>query len=125
MYYQAGIGSNGGLWDRLYGGGTGAGISENIREAYAFFVDNYQPGDELFLTGFSRGAFTARSIAGLIASIGLLTRKGMTYFYEIFKDWENQVTPGYVSQFPDKPFPSRPNVTNPAYSKELEKVQTK
>lgn len=46
-------------------------------------------GDDIILTGFSRGAFTARSIADLIASIGLLTTGGMTWFYSIFEDYEN------------------------------------
>lgn len=46
-------------------------------------------GDDIILTGFSRGAFTARSIADLIASIGLLTTEGMAWFYSIFEDYEN------------------------------------
>lgn len=66
------------------------------------------PGDEIFLLGFSRGAFTARSIAGLICEIGLLTREGMAMFYPIFKDAENSHNRKYKDEFPDLPFPNKP-----------------
>ena len=83
------------------------GISENIRVAYAFIAKNYQPGDEIILIGFSRGAFTARSIAGFISAVGLLTSKAMVDFYPIFLDWENQVNPEF-KQIPAKIFNHRP-----------------
>ena len=102
------------------GGGTGAGLSEHIREAYGFLANNYQPGDEIFLIGFSRGAFTARSIAGLIASVGLLTKRGLPHFYEVFKDWENQDKPSHVPQFVT---PNKVGVLSPEYTQELEKVR--
>ncbi|KAL8953458.1 MAG: hypothetical protein Q9222_000662 [Ikaeria aurantiellina] len=121
IYYQAGVGTEESWWDHVYGGGTGAGLSENIREAYAFLAANYLPGDEIFLLGFSRGAFTARSIAAMISSVGLLTVEGMVEFYAIFKDWEHQVDPKYKSRWPDRPFPNKPSVTDPAYGNELEK----
>jgi uncharacterized protein (DUF2235 family) len=53
-------------------GGTGSGLSEHVREAYGFLAHNYAAGDEIFLFGFSRGAYTARSVAGLISQAGLL-----------------------------------------------------
>ncbi|KAI9672912.1 MAG: hypothetical protein M1829_004462 [Trizodia sp. TS-e1964] len=109
VYYQAGVGT-GNLVDRLLGGATGLGLSENIRAAYAFLADNYvDEQDEIFIFGFSRGAFTARSIAGLISSLGLLTRKGMQYFYPIFKDYENHRDPKYKSAFPKVPFDNKPH----------------
>lgn len=101
---------------------TGEGISENIREAYGFLCNNYEPGDEIYLLGFSRGAFTARSIAGLIADVGLMTRVGMVDFYATFKDWENQLVKGYVSPWPNQPFPNKPLFLDPNYVKELEEV---
>ena len=104
------------------GGATGEGISENIREAYGFLANNYDLGDEVFLLGFSRGAFTARSICAMINRVGLLTAQGMEDFYPIFKDWENQDIRNYVSKWPDKPFPRRPNIKDSAYALELEKV---
>lgn len=105
VYYQAGIGTGLGLYDQLLGGGTGMGLSENIREAYAFLASNYSPedkiskSDSIFLMGFSRGAFTARSLGGFIAAVGILTRKAMPYFYDCFKDWENAGVDDYEPQF--------------------------
>ncbi|KAI0526383.1 hypothetical protein F5B22DRAFT_632877 [Xylaria bambusicola] len=98
IYYQSGVGSKLGLVARLLGGAFGTGISENIREAYAFICANYVDGDEIVLLGFSRGAFTARSIGGMISDLGLLTRVGQEYFYPIFKDmqnWSNESYKGY------------------------------
>ncbi|KAG9921928.1 SDA1-domain-containing protein, partial [Aureobasidium melanogenum] len=93
VYYQAGIGTGLGLRDRLLGGGTGLGLSEHIREAYYFLANNYSPGDSIFLIGFSRGSFTARSVGGLIGNLGLLNKTGLPFFYEIFLDWENAGNP--------------------------------
>ncbi|KAI1874946.1 uncharacterized protein JN550_002375 [Neoarthrinium moseri] len=104
VYYQAGLASSGGLWNYL-GGFVGAGVGENIREAYTFLCNNYDEGDEIFLVGFSRGAFIARSIGGLISSIGILTRSGLGAFYPIFKDWENQNVPGYKPQLETRAWP--------------------
>lgn len=56
---------------------------------YNFICANYVDGDEIILIGFSRGAFTARSVADMIASLGLLTPQGLDHFYGIFDDYEN------------------------------------
>lgn len=50
--------------------------------------DNYNPGDEIFIVGFSRGAFTARSVSGLICNLGLLNRVGLSQFGAIFHDYQ-------------------------------------
>jgi len=70
VYYDKGVGT--GRFDRIRGGAFGWGISKNIWEAYRFLVANYQPGDELFFFGFSRGAYTVRSAVGFIRNSGLL-----------------------------------------------------
>ncbi len=72
LYYDTGIGSEGNLLERVFDGATGTGISKNILEAYRFIIKNYQPQDELYFFGFSRGAFTVRSLAGLIRNSGIL-----------------------------------------------------
>ena len=72
VHYDAGVGT--GLLDSVSGGAFGLGLSENVREAYDFLVEHYQDGDEIYIFGFSRGAFTARSLVGLIAKCGLLRR---------------------------------------------------
>lgn len=105
--YQAGVGTSGGAAARAVGGATGMGLKENMREAYTYIAINWKPGDEIFLIGFSRGAFTARSVGGMIGDMGLLTRAGLPYFNEIFEDWEHRVDERYVSKFPDTPFPDK------------------
>ncbi|EME45077.1 hypothetical protein DOTSEDRAFT_170246 [Dothistroma septosporum NZE10] len=95
VYYQAGVGSEGNLIERLVGGALGVGLAANIREAYSFLANNYVTGDEIFLIGFSRGAFTARSIGGLIGDLGLLTTDGMENLVDIFEDWEHAGNDGY------------------------------
>jgi len=65
VYYEVGV--NGFL-----GGVFGQGLDDNIRLAYDWLIENYNDGDEIFIFGFSRGAFTARSLAGLIAIDGIL-----------------------------------------------------
>ncbi len=70
LFYDPGVGTR---WhDRLRGGISGWGISWNILEGYQFLMDHYEQGDEVFLFGFSRGAYTVRSLAGLLRNSGLL-----------------------------------------------------
>ncbi|TAJ98086.1 MAG: DUF2235 domain-containing protein [Reyranella sp.] len=73
VYYQRGVGT--GYADRISGGIWGQGLTENIRRAYKFLSFNYTPGDEIFIFGFSRGAYTARSVIGYVAAAGLLQRE--------------------------------------------------
>jgi uncharacterized protein (DUF2235 family) len=70
-YYTEGVGTSPGS-DKYLGGLLGWGINENVIEVYRFIVDHYEPGDEIFLFGFSRGAYTVRSVAGLIRNCGIL-----------------------------------------------------
>lgn len=97
---------------------------KNIREVYSFIAANYQPGDEIIFIGFSRGAFTVRSVAGMLHNIGLLTREGMADFYPIFKDQENFMNHGYHDIFPTVPFPDKPHGEGAAriYKRRLEEV---
>ncbi|KAJ5578044.1 uncharacterized protein N7459_007008 [Penicillium hispanicum] len=122
LYYHPGVGSSGTLADTIAGGAFGVGVSENIREAYSFVAVNYEPGDEIILVGFSRGAFTARSVAGLITQIGLLTADGLEALYPIFKDVQNWKNPHYRDKFPKTPFPDKPKTPNHGkeYTRRLE-----
>jgi hypothetical protein len=63
--------------DRLLGGAFGLGLFGNVLAGYRFLALNYEPGDEIFVLGFSRGAYTARSLAGMVAGVGLLTRRAL------------------------------------------------
>jgi uncharacterized protein (DUF2235 family) len=71
FFYERGVGTGPGV-DRLTGGGLGWGLGQNIRRAYKFLSRNYLPGAEIFIFGFSRGAYTARSLVGYLGSSGLL-----------------------------------------------------
>jgi uncharacterized protein (DUF2235 family) len=132
VYYQAGVGTGGNAFDQIIGGATGEGLSENIREAYGFLANNYQEadeknqGDEIFLIGFSRGAFTARSIGGFIGRVGIMTKKGMTNFYHVFNDYEKSYEPNWEKEYreswKDRPLDPAISIKDPRYAQELEKV---
>jgi len=78
-YYHPGVGTEGNWWEKLAGGMVGVGLSRNIKSAYKWLADNWQDGDRIFLFGFSRGAYTVRSLAGMICKIGLLKLAGVPY----------------------------------------------
>ncbi|WP_418961143.1 DUF2235 domain-containing protein [Streptomyces tritici] len=80
-YYDPGVGtfSAAGAWtapsrklSRLLGLAFGSGLKQNLAEAYTYLMQHYEPGDRIHLFGFSRGAYTARALAGLLKSVGLL-----------------------------------------------------
>ncbi|MGH8558724.1 MAG: DUF2235 domain-containing protein [Methylococcales bacterium] len=58
----------------IMGQGFGYGLTENIEDAYVYLMDRYEPGNKLFLFGFSRGAFTVRVLAGMLHKVGLLQK---------------------------------------------------
>jgi uncharacterized protein (DUF2235 family) len=69
-WYDRGVGAD--WYNRVTGGAFGLGLSRNIREGYKVLSDSYEDGDEVFVFGFSRGAYTARSLVGMIRNVGLL-----------------------------------------------------
>lgn len=76
VFYERGVGT--GATDLIRGGAFGGGLVNNIRRAYKFLSYWYESGDEVFVFGFSRGAYTARSLVGYLASAGLLKRDDCT-----------------------------------------------
>ncbi|MDF1609645.1 DUF2235 domain-containing protein [Hoeflea sp. YIM 152468] len=81
VFYQPGVGTFGlsGWWQRaksktriILGLATGAGISDNVMQAYEFLVETFEYGDRIYVFGFSRGAYTARLLAGFIRIFGLV-----------------------------------------------------
>lgn len=72
IYYSVGVGTS--IGEEVRGGVLGYGVNRTVREAYQWLVDNYADGDRIYLFGFSRGAFEARGLAGLISHFGLLKR---------------------------------------------------
>ncbi|MBN9295162.1 MAG: DUF2235 domain-containing protein [Flavobacteriia bacterium] len=77
VYYDEGVGTGNGS-DKFFGGVTGKGIDGNILDLYRFIIERYTIGTEIFLFGFSRGAYTVRSLAGLIRNCGILKRDYLT-----------------------------------------------
>ena len=74
VYYSAGVGSSlsgASLWQGM----TGADLDDHLLDAWLFINLNYEPGDQIFLFGFSRGAYTVRSLAGLLRKVGVLRRE--------------------------------------------------
>ncbi len=87
MFYDSGIGTES---QKLLGGAAGVGIDQNIQDGYRFLCLNYNPGDEIYLFGFSRGAYTVRSLAGMIYCSGLLNRPYITQAPEAYELYRNR-----------------------------------
>ena len=90
-FYREGVGT--GPLDSITGGGFGFGLETNVRAAYNWLVQNYQdetaftPADEIYIFGFSRGAFTARSLVGFISTCGLLRRGAPLTVNELWRTY--------------------------------------
>jgi uncharacterized protein (DUF2235 family) len=83
VFYDEGVGVDSNIsWlqDKLVvwvGGALGRGLDRKVESAYRFIALNYDPDDEIYIFGFSRGAFTARSLCGLIRKCGIVRRDGL------------------------------------------------
>lgn len=84
VFYDEGIGTENKL-QKWTGGIAGKGIDRNIQDGYRFLCLNYVPGDEIYLFGFSRGAYTVRSLAGMISQLGLVTRDKIRFAPHAYK----------------------------------------
>jgi uncharacterized protein (DUF2235 family) len=71
--YDSGVGSNGIQIQKLLGGAVGAGLFQKIKDGYSDIAAQYEPGDQIYLFGFSRGAYTVRCLAGMLSACGLPT----------------------------------------------------
>jgi uncharacterized protein (DUF2235 family) len=72
-FYDDGVGASGTPIEKLLGGAIGLGLFQKIKDGYSTISSVYEAGDEIFIFGFSRGAYTARCLAGMIAACGLPT----------------------------------------------------
>jgi uncharacterized protein (DUF2235 family) len=91
VFYDWGVGTQKGS-DRIVGGAFGTGLNKNIVDAYRFLVHNYSPGDKLFFLGFSRGAYTVRSLAGMIRNCGLLKKRKSHLIKTAFEHYRSPET---------------------------------
>ncbi len=100
VFYDEGIGTGGSTevekkLDRISGGALGKGIDKNIQDSYRFLCLNYSPGDEIYLFGFSRGAYTVRSLAGLMYNSGLLSRSNVRHIPEAYRLYRDRLKPDH------------------------------
>ena len=96
VFYDWGVGTDKGT-DKWRGGAFGKGIDKNIRDAYRFLIHNYSPGDQLFFFGFSRGAYTVRSLVGLIRNCGLLKKSHAHLIPRAYKMYRSRSKPDAAS----------------------------
>ncbi|MBN8561051.1 MAG: DUF2235 domain-containing protein [Leptolyngbya sp. UWPOB_LEPTO1] len=104
VYYSEGLGT-GDKFDKLTGGAFGWGIDQAIQKAYRFLCLNYVRGDEIYLFGFSRGAYIVRSLAGLIYCSGLLDRakiREIPEAYQLYRDRNIKPNDSEAIQFREK-----------------------
>lgn len=72
--YLHGVGDSRNAITKVLGGVFGVGVISRIVRGYTFISRNYEPGDDIYIVGFSRGAYTARALAGMIGRVGLLNK---------------------------------------------------
>ncbi len=85
VFYDYRVGS---YYDPVIGGATGKGLHKNILDDYRYIVQNYSPGDELYLFGFSRGAYTVRCLCGLINNCGIIKRPDASLIQKAFNHYK-------------------------------------
>ncbi|KAJ5939733.1 hypothetical protein N7466_002867 [Penicillium verhagenii] len=88
VWYDSGVGTTSLPLSTTYEGATGQGLEGNVIEAYNFCVLNYTPGDQIMVFGFSRGAYTARTIAGVITDIGICKKTDLNRFPDLWKQYK-------------------------------------
>jgi len=86
VFYDWGLGS---YHDTLRAGMTGYGLDKNVLDAYRYIVHNYNDQSQLFLFGFSRGAYTVRALSGLINNIGILKSEHGGRIYEAWQIYKS------------------------------------
>jgi uncharacterized protein (DUF2235 family) len=104
VFYGEGVGT-GDFADRILGGAFGWGLDKNIQDAYRFLSSNYSAGDQIYLLGFSRGAYTVRSLVGLIRAVGMLPRCGIRQIPEAYQAYHDA-----KGQFSDRQESDRRNI---------------
>lgn len=97
VFYDEGVGT--GFGEKILGGITGYGLSKNILDSYRFLCHNYAEGDEIYIYGFSRGAFTSRSLVGLINRVGIVAKDDVFYLPRLFDLYKGQAADDEINDF--------------------------
>lgn len=100
-FYSPGVGVYRAL-DKVWTVLTGVGVQISLRQAYQFVCANFDPGCRVFIFGFSRGAFSARHLAGMIARIGILRGPDIAYARDAYEYYRSTIT----GRNPSRRFPS-------------------
>ena len=103
-YYDNGVGTAANTYWRAFTGAFGFGFKRNVLELYEFLARNYDPGDKVFLFGFSRGAAEVRALSGMMAAVGLVD--GRTLDQETLKEKIAQAYSHYKHKIPGVLFQS-------------------
>lgn len=106
-FYDMGVGTGRKL-DKYLGGSMGIGLSKNVQDAYRHLVDHYQDGDNIFCFGFSRGAYTVRSLSGLLGLCGLLRKSEIGRLdeaYELYRTKPAKRNPETIARIREKSVP--------------------
>lgn len=90
-FYDSGVGTGGNHFEHLAGGAIGDGLFDKVQDCYQFLSHVYDPGDSIYLFGFSRGAYTARSVGGMISAFGVPS-----------KNLSNSTTPEIFAAYREK-----------------------
>lgn len=101
VHYDSGVGTNVGFLETVGQGVSGRGLDINVIEAYNFIVNNFRPGDKIYCFGFSRGAYTARAVAGLVTDIGVMKREDMDQFPALYGEYRKNVSGGDFRATPE------------------------
>ncbi len=80
VHYHDGVGAYGDIFKKILGGAIGLGLKKIVLDCYGFVVDDFEAGDEIYIFGFSRGAYAARALAGLIGASGVARRPNTDLF---------------------------------------------
>ena len=103
-FYDDGVGADG-IWGvRVAEGATGAGLELKLRDCYKFISEQYELGDRLYLFGFSRGAFTARSLGGMLTRCGVPSRISLndifaSHAFDVYRRNDPAVTAQYRTDY--------------------------
>ncbi len=120
-----GVATRGNKLTRWFNGVTGADLPKIVCEAYEYLSQNYQPGDEIVMTGYSRGAFIARTLNGMMYNVGIIDpskfdsqekyREAITEAYDVYRDSDASPDSARAQKFIDEnSFAERPIVNHMA-----------
>ncbi|GMG86563.1 DUF2235 domain-containing protein [Biformimicrobium ophioploci] len=101
-YYDPGVGTEWGVLRKFVGGVSGYGTTGNILQAYEWLANNYRAGDEVWVFGFSRGAYAARSLVGMIRKCGLLDIVTDKLLERVSEQYTDQVAEPKLKAFREK-----------------------